>query len=166
MSISLLHAFAAVVLTLAMTTGAVAAQTSAQPHACATVTDPIKRLACYDAAFPPAAGARSGAVDLQAERDKALREFGLNKVQLRVRDPERMQAVSPDRIEASVTRVGSRPTGQRVVTLDSGQIWLLTEVTSKGHLTSGDRVVIREAALGSYMLLTPKRVPLRARRIK
>lgn len=166
MSISLLHAFASAALILAMSTGAAAAQTTAQTHACATVTDPVKRLACYDAAFPPVAGARSGPVDLQAERDKALREFGLNKVQLRVRDPERMHAVSPDRIEATVTRVGSRPTGQRVVTLDSGQIWLLTEVTSKGHLTSGDRVVVREAALGSYMLVTPSRVSLRARRIK
>lgn len=165
MSISLLHAFASVVLTLAMAPGATAAEPSAQSHPCTTVTDPAERLACYDAAFPPVAGARSG-VDIQAERERALREFGLNKVQLRVRDPERMRDVSPGQIEATVTRMGSRPTGERVVTLDSGQMWLLTEVTSRGHLTSGDRVVIREAALGSYMLLTPTRVPLRAKRIK
>lgn len=159
MSIPLLHAFASVVLTLTMTAGASAAESPAKSHPCATVADPTERLACYDAAFPPAA-------DAESERDRALREFGLNKAQLRVRDPERMRDVSPDRIEAGVARVDPRPTGERVVTLDSGQIWLLTEVTSKGQLRSGDRVVIRAAALGSYMLVTPGRVSLRARRIK
>ncbi|HVR81110.1 MAG TPA: hypothetical protein VHF02_03330 [Luteimonas sp.] len=157
MSIPLLHVFASVVLSLTVTAGATAAESSAHP--CTTVTDPTERLACYDAAFPPAA-------DAQSERDKALREFGLNKAQLRVRDAENKRDVWPDRIEATVARVSSRATGERVVTLDSGQVWLLTEVTSRGHLTSGDRVVIREAALGTYMLLTPKRVPLRARRIQ
>ena len=148
-----------------MTTGATGAESSIKSHPCATVTDPSERLACYDAAFPPATDTRSGAVDLESERTKALREFGLNKVQLRVREPERMRDVSPDRIEAKVARVGYRPTGERVVTLDSGQVWLLTEVTFKGHLRVGDPVVIRTAALGSYMLVTPGRVPLRARRI-
>lgn len=157
MSIPLLHVFASVVLSLTVTAGATAAESSAHP--CTTVTDPTERLACYDAAFPPAA-------DAQSERDKALREFGLNKAQLRVRDAEHKRDVWPNRIEATVARVSSRATGERVVTLDSGQVWLLTEVTSRGHLTSGDRVVIREAALGTYMLLTPKRVPLRARRIQ
>lgn len=161
-----LRAFASIVLYLIITTCAVAAESSAQSHRCATVTEATERLACYDGAFPPPADARSSAVDIQSERDRALREFGLNKVQLRVREPERMRDVSPDRIEATVARVGSRPTGERVVTLDSGQVWLLTEVTSKGYLKSGDRVAIREAAMGTYMLVTPTRIALRARRIQ
>lgn len=159
MSIPLLRVFAPVVLTLAMTTGATAAEPPTESHACATVPDPAERLACYDAAFPHG-------VDAQSARDKALLDFGLNKVQLRVRAPEHMRDLSPDRIEATVTHVGYRATGERLVTLDSGQVWLLTEVTSKGQLATGDRVVIREAALGTYMLLTPKRVPLRARRLQ
>ena len=165
MSIPLPSVFASVVvaLALAMTTGAMAAEPSA--HACASVADPDKRLACYDAAFPPAAGARSG-VDIEAERQQALKDFGLTKVQLQVRDPERMREVSPHQIEAAITRISSRPTGERVVTLDNGQVWLLTEVTSKGFMKIGDRVVVRLAALGSYMLMTPKRVALRARRIQ
>lgn len=161
-----LRAFASIVLYLTITTCAVAAESSAKSHPCATVTEATERLACYDGAFPPPADARSSVVDIQSERDRALREFGLNKVQLRVREPERMRDVSPDRIEATVARVGSRPTGERVVTLDSGQVWLLTEVTSKGHLKSGDRVAIREAAMGTYMLVTPTRIALRARRIQ
>ena len=158
--------FASTVLSLVMFTGATAAESSAKSHPCATVTDPTERLACYDADFPPAAGARSWAVDRQAEKEKALQEFGLNKAQLRVREPDRMRETSPDQIQATVARVGSRPTGERVVTLENGQVWLLTEATSKGSLKSGDQVVIREAAMGSYMLLTSRRIPLRARRIQ
>ncbi|MGV8944040.1 hypothetical protein [Thermomonas sp.] len=131
-------------------------------HGCAAVTSASERLACYDAAFPPVAGA----MDAAAERDRALREFGLNKTQLRERDPARMRVVAPDRIEASIARLSVRPTGERVVTLDSGQIWLLTEVTMKGPLSIGDRVTVREAALGTHMLMTPKNVALRARRIQ
>lgn len=156
---------ASTVLSLVLT-GATAAESSVKSHPCSSVTDPTERLACYDADSPPAAGARSGTIDLQAEREKALRAFGLNKAQLRVREPDRMRATSPDKIQATVAHVGFRPTGERVVTLDSGQVWLLTEVTLKGSLKSGDAIVIREGALGSYMLLTSKRIPLRARRIQ
>lgn len=166
MSNPLLRAFSAVVLSLAMTTGAAGAKAPVESHPCATVTDPAKRLACFDAAFRPAAEARSAAVDPESERRKALREFGLNKVQLRAREPEHMRKTAPDRIEAKVERVSYRPTGERMVALDSGQVWLLTEATSKGHLRQGDQVVIRTAALGTYMLVTPGRVSLRARRIQ
>lgn len=165
MSIPLLHALASVALSLAMVMGATAAEPSAKSRSCAAVADPTERLACYDAASPPAGDARAALVDLEAERIKALRDFGLNKVQMRVREPERMRDVSPDRIEAKVARVSYRGTGERVITLDNGQTWLLTEVTSKGRLQVGDQIVVRTAALGSFMLLTPGRVPLRARRI-
>jgi len=158
-----LHAAASIALFCAMTT-CVAAQAPATSHPCVAVIEASERLACYDAAFPPAANARGTAADMAAERDRTLREFGLNKVQLRVREPERMRVIAPDRIEATVARVGSRSTGERIVTLDNGQVWLLTEVTMKGQLRSGDRVTIRQAALGTYMLLTPKKIALRAKR--
>ncbi len=138
----------------------VVAAPQAAPHSCAAVTAAGERLACYDAAFPPVAGA----VDMALEKERALKEFGLNKVQLR--DPDRMSVLAPDRVEASVARVSVRPTGQRLVTLDSGQVWLLTEGTMKGHLIVGDRVTIREATFGSHVLLTPKNIALRARRVQ
>lgn len=162
MSIPLLRAFALIVSCVLLTPHASAAES----HACAGVIDPTERLMCYDQAFPPASGARTGAGDIEAERSKALRDFGLNKVQLSVREPERFRNISPDRIEAKVVRVSARATGERVVALDNGQIWLLTEVTSKGRLSAGDPIAVRVAALGSYMLVTPGKIALRARRIK
>lgn len=155
-----LRATACVALFLAVTQAVAAPQASS--HACAAITAASERLACYDAAFPPV----PDAVDMASEKERALRDFGLNKSQLRDSDPERMRVVAPDRIEGSVARLNVRPTGERVVTLDSGQVWLLTEVTMKGQLRIGDRVTIREAALGSHMLLTPKNIALRARRIQ
>lgn len=154
------RAAASMALLLAVTQASAAGQQTV--HACAAVIGAGERLACYDAAFPPVAGA----VDMASERERGLREFGLNKSQLRVRDPDRMVVVAPDRIEASVARMTVRATGERVITLDTGQVWLLTEVTMKGPLRIGDRVMIREAALGSHMLLTPKNIALRARRIQ
>jgi len=160
MSIPLrVSASVALLLAVSQATGAAPQVTG---HACASVTGVTERLACYDAAFPPV----SGAVDAASVRKQALEDFGLNKAQLRDRDPERMGVASPDRIEATIARMTERATGQRVITLDSGQVWLLTEVTIKGRLRVGDRVTIREAALGSHMLLTQKNVALRARRIQ
>lgn len=161
MSIPLLHGLSLLTLSLATST-AFAADKS---HDCSRLADPTERLACYDTAFPPAAGAR-GPIDIEAERAKALREFGLNKVQLTARLPEPLRDLAPERIEAKVIRVTPRATGERVVALDNGQIWLLTEVTSKGRLKPGDPIVVRTAALATFMMVTPGRVALRAKRIK
>lgn len=155
-----LNLFATAAMLLAVGQAAAAPQKAG--HACASISGTTERLACYDAAFPPVANA----VDPASVRKQALEDFGLNKAQLRDRDPERMQVASPDRIEANIARLSERANGQRVVTLDSGQVWLLTEVTSKGFLRVGDPVTIREAALGSHMLLTQKNVALRAKRIQ
>ncbi len=156
-----LHVSASVALLLAVSQAAAAAPQVAG-HACASIRGTTERLACYDAAFPPVANA----VDVASVRKQALEDFGLNRAQLRDRDPERMEVASPDRLEGTIARLSERANGQRVITLDSGQVWLLTEVTMKGHLRVGDPVTIREAALGSHMLLTQKNVALRARRIQ
>lgn len=133
-------------------------------HACADVRDAAERLACYDRAFPPAAGAAGQMVDIEAQRQQAMRDFGLNREQLREKDPVRMRDLAPGRIEAGVVRVSTTGEGKRVVTLDNEQTWLLTENTSRGDLRVGHRVVVREAALGTFMLVTQGGVALRARR--
>jgi hypothetical protein len=164
-SILLLNACASILLPLAMTMAVNAAEPSGQSHPCTTVVDPAERLACYDAAFPPASGVRSGAVDVEAERARALKNFGLNKLQVNERQPQPLRDLEPERIEAKVVRVINRATGERAVTLDNGQTWLLTEVTSKGRLKPGDSVAVRTAALGTFMMVTPSRAALRAKRI-
>jgi hypothetical protein len=143
---------------------------AADSHPCAAKAEPSERLACYDKAFPPGPGARFGDVgmteaDREAKRQQALRDFGLNAVQKEERQPEAERSLKPDRIEAGVTKVSYRATGERVIALDNGQVWLITEVTEKGWIKAGDRISVRTALLGTYMLDTG-RVQLRARRIQ
>ncbi|PKM03807.1 MAG: hypothetical protein CVV16_07615 [Gammaproteobacteria bacterium HGW-Gammaproteobacteria-6] len=151
---------------IALSLVTVTSTTAGESHPCAPVNDAAERLACYDAAFPRPAGARPEPVVAEAARADSLQEFGLSREQLRKRDPERVREVLPDQLEAKVAGVDYRQTGERLITLESKQVWLLTEVTSKGQLRVGDPVVIRRAALGSFMLVTPGGVRLRARRVE
>ena len=163
MSNPLLNACASIAVFLAMTAAANAAESATHP--CAKVIDPAERLICYDAAFPPVSGARTGAIDIEAERAKARENFGLNGIQRDERKPEVLRNLAPERIEAKVVRVTVNAAGQRVVTLDNQQTWMLTEATSKGRLKPGEPIVVHTAALGTFMLVTPGKVALRARRI-
>jgi hypothetical protein len=129
-------------------------------HPCAEIPESDRRLACYDAAFgvPPVA---------QEEREeRAEREFGLSEAERRERDPVRAAEETPDRIEANVRDLRYDDNGGRVVSLDNGQVWLITEKGMRGHIKVGDRVAVRKAALGTHMLVTAARVPLRARRVR
>ena len=136
---------------------------AAQTHPCAAVVDPDERLACYDKAFPPGPDAKP-AIDAAARREQARHDFGLSKVQRAERDPVRY-AEEFDHVEATVAKVGHRATGERMVTLDNGQVWVLTEVGDKGWIKEGQHVVVETAALGTYMLDTG-RIKLRARRVQ
>ena len=149
------------VVSLTMATTVLAAES----HPCASVVDPNERLACYDQAFPPAANARA-AETAEAKRVRLTQEFGLSGVQKLAKEPVSEREARPDRIEAAIATIYSSPTGERIVTLDNGQLWMLTEVTSQGHLKTGDKVVVRKAAMGSFMLVTPSRIALRAKRLQ
>jgi hypothetical protein len=134
-------------------------------HPCATITDPGQRLDCYDAAFPVVRDSGSTSDSGSSNAEKTHKEFGLNKQQLRERDSELKPEISPSRVEGVVAAVSYQAGGQRLVRLEDGASWLLTEGRSRGTLNAGDRVFIRKAALGTFMMVTPSNVALRARRI-
>lgn len=146
------------VLSIAGMLAFLAAAGGAAAHPCADVPLAAERLACYDKAFPPTPAV------LQAEAARGVRDFGLQAAPI-PRNPPDVEA-DPDAVEGRVTAVSQHSSGQRVVRLDSGQQWLLTEGGSRGPLADGDTVTVRKAALGSYMLVTPAGVTLRARRVR
>jgi hypothetical protein len=143
---------------------------AADAHPCAATVDPTERLACYDKAFPPGPGARYGdvaaKVDREAQRQQAVRDFGLNRTQAEERKPEAEREYRPDQIDAAVTKIGYRATGERVVSLDNGQVWLIIEVTEKGFLKPGDKVALKKGLIGTTYMLDTGRIHLRARRIQ
>src|SRR5690606_11761779 len=59
------------------------AQAQATSHPCASEPEPVRRLACYDAAF----GAPR--VDPEVVEKRAVEEFGLRESEKRERDPMR-----------------------------------------------------------------------------
>ncbi|APP79959.1 hypothetical protein ABQZ99_013180 [Xanthomonas hortorum pv. vitians] len=137
------------------TWGVVAQETPT--HRCASVLEPLPRLACYDASFPPAQAVRA------AEASRGVREFGHSADEVSAAAVARRS--SPAQLSATVLAVTYQADGTRTVSLDTQQRWALTEASSRGHLAEGDVIVLRKAAMGSYMLVTAAGVALRARRI-
>jgi hypothetical protein len=141
-------------------------------HPCAAVKNPEARLACFDAAFaaPREHQGRDEPAAVTAAPQTAaegIEEFGLSAAQLQARNPERGSEPRLERIEAKVAEIQRRSsTGERIIRLDNGQVWLQTEVTVRGPLSTGDEVVIRRAALNSFQIVTPGGVALRVRRIQ
>jgi hypothetical protein len=161
-------------------------------RACVEVADDAQRLACYDAAFGrdpapapatgeagPAGGVATAGRTTKASADRApsrgaantitvdpVAEFGLSESQKRAKDPERAKVASPDSISAKVAESRQLPTGELVVTLDNGQVWVQAEVLTKARATPGDAVTIRRAALGSFTLVTANKVAVKVRRVR
>jgi hypothetical protein len=133
----------------------------ATTHACARVVEPVDRLACYDAAFG------APVPDPVVVERRAVEEFGLSDSEKRERDPMKATAaVDPKRIEAKVTKLAYGANGERIVSLDNGQVWVTTETSMRGNVKVGDAVAVRKAALGTHMLVTAARVPLRVKRVR
>ncbi len=131
-------------------------------HPCAAILPPAERLACYDQAFgAPAAEAQS-----VATTEKARELFGLNVKETQARLPEPMRTPTVDEISGTITNVSTDGRGGRVVTLDNGQVWQITENTSRGPTKVGDVIQVRKGALGSHNLVTAAGIGLKARRVR
>jgi len=150
---------------------------------CVAIDDERARLACYDEASgrtvaartsPPAdaAGApMAGAAATTAtplarppapSPEQARQNFGLSAE--KVLGPQG----GPTEIKAKVAAVQANEiTGRAVVTLDNGQVWQQLEATkATKRPRAGDEVVIREASLDSYLMVTPERGSARVRRVR
>jgi hypothetical protein len=159
------HATSTIVASLALSWWLSAAAPTAQgaeparsAHPCAAVVDPSERLACYDAAFPPAVA--------ETAADRVREDFGLSRAEIRERSPALARAVPPGRIEAAVVAVSGPRGAGRTFALDNGQVWRQSESSVLGDVDAGDRIAIRKASFGTYLLITPGRVALRVKRVK
>lgn len=136
---------------------------AAQPvtHACAAVPEPAARLACYDEVFPLSAEVRA------ASTEKAKAHFGLMPSQDRLRNSRQAgEEGEPERIEGRVTKVDHGHDGQRIFTLENGQVWAQTEARSSGHVQVGQAVQVKKAVLGGYHLVMANGVVVRVRRTR
>jgi hypothetical protein len=145
---------------------------------CIGISSSADRLACYDklagrvsapksapvaAAAAPAAPAPAAAVAAAPAPAAAptAEDFGLSKVQ------KAASSSSPPEIKSITAKVagfGHSPNRRTQVTLDNGQVWEYQD-DPDSLLSIGDPVTIERATLGSFILLTPKKLSHRVRRI-
>ena len=163
----------AALLPIACMHGHVFAATGGDPVAdlsrCAAVADRDERLTCYDGlatlyarpakaaapapAFAPATVSKGPAVESKAD-------FGLTAAQKRTESDEPAKAQA---IDGVVTGFGMSSNGRPLVRLDNAQAWELDQADPL--LSVGDKVIIRSATLGSFLLTTPTKRVHRVRRL-
>ena len=162
--------FALVTSVVLLSPGVHAADTESARH-CAEIASDASRLACYDGVFRPPAGtdraeSSSAAPAMRsapmAVGEDAQRNFGLSEA-----DKQRTAGLpaAPDSVNLTIQSIGRRPTGEQLFYTKEGQVWVELEPSSRVHVKPGETVTIRKAALGSFMLVTSKRVGTKVRRV-
>ena len=157
---------------------------AASLKSCATIAAPSERLACYDqlaagtasGAAAPAAGAApqapaSAPVHAAAPVAAAAPATGAvaaatpaTKDSFGLYAAEHPVAPTPaSSVTLKVVGTGSSAGGHPTVALEGGQLWELDEADPL--LADGDLVTIKRAALGSFLLTTPKGRVHRAHRL-
>jgi hypothetical protein len=188
------HRFGIDTLMLLLALGAMQAPVHAQDAflRCAGIEDANARLACFDAASGRPERAAKGEVAVQTAGslapvaaqaalptqsapavptaaqarpnltpEQAVADFGLSAQMLQ-------KAAGTDQISAVVKSVGDQAyIGRWVVTLDNGQVWEQRETTAATKRPRpGDEVTIKEASLGSYLMITAGRGSSRVKRVR
>lgn len=140
------------------------------------------RLACYDRKMaesksesdaaersreetensaPPAATTPTSAEP--ASNAAQVDEFGMSA---RVRQEDESEDAELDEIRATIVDIDTRRYGQRVITLDNGQVWVEESARKSVRLEPGDEVRIKAGPLGSFKLFGVNRRSTRVDRIR
>ena len=139
-------------------------------HACAAISTPGERLACYDqlagpASTPPTALAPAAAPQpspvVAAPASPApppKGSFGLYHAEHPAAPPP---AAS---LTAKVVGIGATASGRPTVALEGGQLWELDGPDPL--LANGDSVTIKRASFGSFVMTTPTRRTHRVQRLR
>lgn len=139
-------------------------------YACAATSDDTARLTCYDAAVGRLRAAdqagRVVAVDREQVATLERESFGFSLPALSSLLPRRSpdERVEIESLEMMVTRVVRRADGKHHFLMDNGQVWTQVEAQPAFNVDPGDRISIRRAALGAFMLSPEDGLAHRVRR--
>jgi hypothetical protein len=109
------------------------------------------------AAATNAVAATAAVVSTPQPVEKQVEQFGLDpaaaqKQAAKAAAPPPVEAIAS--IESTVAEAKRRGTGELVLTLANGQVWMQTQADSKVWIKPGDPVTIKKALLGSYLLVS------------
>jgi hypothetical protein len=154
---------------------------AAQAPRCSDLYDDAQRLACYDAAFgkpvrpgtapvAPQAAPTVGQSPAQAPAQSAVQSATRAPVapvpgaRIAPPVPEPPPAEkAPSSLTASISSLRRLSDERFVVTLDNGQVWEQIERDRAAEVKVGDRVTVRKAMLGSFVLVTASKVQTKVR---
>lgn len=130
-------------------------------YACSSETDQTRRLACYDAAVSALRGAQTSGEVVAIDRGNVERmqrdSFGFNLpsiANLMPRIGHDDDVV--DRVEVTVARMSTGASGRTTFYMEDGQVWAQIDPERVYNVRAGDTVTIRRAALGSFMISSPR----------
>lgn len=143
---------------------------------CRALTEPDRRLACYDAAAARLDAAERAGDVVVLDRDQvrtARREaFGFSIpsfTNLFDRD-ERQRAAegeeAADRLASTVASASRGGDGRWIVTLADRQVWRQTDSKGLVRVRPGDPVEIRRGTLGSFFMRVGSQPGVRAERVR
>jgi hypothetical protein len=144
--------------------------------ACQGIADPTQRLACYDrsvAALKTATEQREVVVvDKEQVRKTRRSLFGFSLPDLPAifggGDGEGGAQDEPEsrQIESTIVNVNSPGNGKWIMVLPDGATWQYTEVNRNVEPRRGDKILIKRAALGSFMANIDGQRAVRVQRIR
>lgn len=167
-----------VLLLVAAVPAVAAAQTAPRPRhlgaidACRAIAADTARLACFDReATALLAATASGQVSVvdRADMIAARRSlFGFSLPRLPFFSGDRSAEDNIDQIESTIRSVQEIERGRYRMVLTAGNaVWETTESTMRlNPPRSGDKIVIKKAALGSYFLRIGGQVGIKGQRVK
>lgn len=141
---------------------------------CIALRDDSRRLACFDRAVQPLAQGDDvmpdGAAAPPIVAPPAMtpqQRFGFSgDLARKTREASGETAQELREIDAVVTAVAQRGYGQLSVTLDNGLVWSQKAVGQFFRIKVGDRVTVKAAALGSFLLVDAEGRSIRVSRVK
>ena len=148
----------------------------AQLIACRSIADTAARLACFDtqsAALDQAERRRDVVVVDRSQIRKARRTlFGLELPDFslfgdgRTNEKGAPEEEGVSRIESTLAQASPGPTGRWTLILQGGARWLQVDTRNLARLPRpGMPIVIRRAAMGSFLASIDKQIAIRVRRV-
>jgi hypothetical protein len=137
---------------------------------CRAIASAAERLACYDrevAAVDQAVASDTLMVmDRQQVRKTRASLFGLTLPNLGIFSDGEGDEEGIARIETTIKRVSTNPNGQWILELADGARWMQIDSRTMGaDPRANDKIVIRKAAMGSYLANIGRATAIRVRRI-
>lgn len=160
-----------------LSSGAIGAKPKAAPSplvqslsACQRQTDDAARLRCFDAAAAALTEAASSGkvvlVDREDVRQTRRSLFGFSLPKLPFFSGDDSAEDQSDELTATIASAGPIGYGKYRIKLEDGALWETTEAAmGVNDPKSGQTVVIKKAALGSYMMRIAGQRGLRAKRV-